>query len=293
MRYYLRTLEGIGRKMGGVVGDYAIEAYKKEHEKAKQTPGITIKDAYVLAWKNYINSPIAPQVPMNLETTSESENELNKEKLLAIRDYIISKDSGQGIITQAAQNLYKSFSNNYYSKNVRKIKDIADAEIRRAAAEASAEAKAKEEAEAFEMMRRAEEEAAAEEAADALAEYQAIREEIANNLNYIKNGQMILTTPEALEVYKELTGRDYSEILARDDEAAAIYESEVKKMEEENEVINISPVVVSSEHEYTIIEEDSNTITYQDETGKIYIEPKAGNAWPWIIAGGVALLLLL
>ena len=86
-------------------------------------------------------------------------------------------------------------------------------------------------------------------------------------------------------------------------EAAAIEEAqqiinEVATMEQEQEetqtaTVEISPVSVHAEHEYTIIDEDANTITYQDETGAVHVEPKAGGALPWVIAGAVALFLLV
>ena len=86
-------------------------------------------------------------------------------------------------------------------------------------------------------------------------------------------------------------------------EAAAIEEAqqiinEVATMEQEQEqtqtaAVELSPVSVHAEHEYTIIDEDANTITYQDETGAVHVEPKAGGALPWVIAGAVALFLLV
>lgn len=61
----------------------------------------------------------------------------------------------------------------------------------------------------------------------------------------------------------------------------------------EQKEISITPQVVNVEHEYYIIDEDENTITYQDETGKMYVEQKAGSGLGWIIAAAVGAFLLL
>lgn len=280
MNYYLRTLEGLGN-LRGVVGEYAIEAYKKELDAAKQTPGIKISDAFVMAWNNYLNSPI---LKATLVTLKENENELNRERLQAVRDFIISYDSGDGVIKNIANKLYNSFSIKYYNKNKINITEHQDKIEREEATRQRTEA-----GEAVETLKRYEQEELAAQAAQEIERYEALRDEILNNIKYIENGQMILTTPEQMQIYKELTGRDYSEILEHDDEAAAIYESEVEKMNEQN--IDISPVVISSQHEYTIIDEDDNTITYQDETGAVYVEPKASAA-TWLILAAAAALFL-
>lgn len=270
MNYYLRTLEGVGRCFGGVLFD---EFYKIVSR--LKSVGTDLKDAAFSA-------------------------------LVQMRDKYPNSDFSE--IYAAIDERYKSEPYNYKKVYEGKNAFIINESRKRQAAQASAQAseqaramaQAKEEAERAEMeARRAaaarmEEEEAAAQAAAEIAQYEALRDEIANNINYIENGQMILTTPEALQVYKELTGRDYSEILARDEEAAAVYESEVKKMseEEKTQMVEISPVVINSEHEYSIIDEDDKTITYQDETGMIHIEPKASVA-PWLILAGAAAALAL
>ena len=61
---------------------------------------------------------------------------------------------------------------------------------------------------------------------------------------------------------------------------------------EQNE-IELTPQVVNVDHEFYIIDEDENTIVYQDETGKMYVEEKAGSGLGWIIAAAVGAFLLL
>lgn len=81
-------------------------------------------------------------------------------------------------------------------------------------------------------------------------------------------------------------------------EAAAVIIDEAQQLINEgatmqNEEIELTPQVVNVEHEYYIIDEDENTITYQDETGKMYVEQKAGSGLGWIIAAAVGAFLLL
>lgn len=81
-------------------------------------------------------------------------------------------------------------------------------------------------------------------------------------------------------------------------EAAAVIIDEAQQVinegatMEQNE-IEITPQVVNVEHEFYIIDEDENTITYQDETGKMYVEQKSGSNIGWIIAAAVGAFLLL
>lgn len=271
MNYYLRTLEGLGRCLGG-----------------------SLYDEFLQVFQNYV-----------IQGNARKLSTFNALKYLRL----IYPDADFSEIYETINDKYYNSPANYrdVAAGAHEFR-VADSRARQAAAAQKQEsekaaaiyrARAIEEAEkqASEMeARRAadykkQQEAAAQEAAAAIAEYKAQRDEIASNLNYIENGQVILTTPEQQAIYKEITGRDYSEILKHDEEAAAVYESEVERMNEQN--IDISPVSVHAEHEYTIIDEDANTITYQDETGAVYVEPKSNKALPWLIAGAAALFLLV
>ena len=264
MKYYLRTLEGVGRCFGGVLFD---EFY------------------------NRFSIILSSTKDRKLATFNA---------LKQMRE--IYKDADFSEIYQAIDERYNKDPNNYYNvyegkeafliDESRKKQQAQAQEDAQRQAEAIAEAeRAQKEAERAEAERLEQEEEAKAAAAE-IRRYEELREEIAADLEYINNGQIIIYTPEALQIYKELTGRDYSEVLARHDEAREAYESEVK-MQEENKSIEISPVIVSSGHEYTIIEEDENSITYQDETGEIHIEQKAGSVWPWVLAGAAALFFLV
>ena len=162
MNYYLRTLEGFGN-LRGIVGDYAIEAYKKELDAAKKNTGIKISDAFIMAWNNYINSPI---LKATLVTLKENENELNRERLQAIRDFIISYDSGDGVIKNIANKLYNSFSIKYYNKNKINITEHKDKIEREEATRQRTEA-----AEAVETLKRYEQEELAAQAAEEIECY--------------------------------------------------------------------------------------------------------------------------
>lgn len=268
MRYYLRTLEGVGRCFGGVLYDEFLRRFETllnaGNSRKLSTYGALKQMRSMSSFKDADFSEIYAVIDDKYKGDPYNYREVFEGKEAFIIDESRKRQKAQA--QEAAQ------------------------EQARAIAEAQeAQARAEMEAERAAALKFEQEEAAAQAAAE-IAKYEALRDEIATNLNYIENGQMILTTPEAMQVYKELTGRDYSEILARDEEAAAVYESEVKKMNEQK--IDIGPVVVSSEHEYTIIDEDENTITYQDETGAVYVEQKAKSALPWLIAGAAALFLL-
>ena len=56
--------------------------------------------------------------------------------------------------------------------------------------------------------------------------------------------------------------------------------------------VNLPEQQVTGGHEYTIIDEDDKTISYTDETGKLYIEPKVKPVWPWILAAVAGFVLL-
>lgn len=56
--------------------------------------------------------------------------------------------------------------------------------------------------------------------------------------------------------------------------------------------VNLPGQYVTGGHEYTIIDEDDKTISYTDETGKLYIEPKVKPVWPWILAAIAGFVLL-
>lgn len=56
--------------------------------------------------------------------------------------------------------------------------------------------------------------------------------------------------------------------------------------------VNLPAQQITGGHEYTIVDETENTISYTDETGKLYIEPKAAPVWPWILAAIAGFVLL-
>lgn len=268
MSYYLRTLEGIG-----MLGDTSEHLQRFENQVNIFKRVYSLKDAFFYALKS-----------MREYWPDESLDDI-------YNYYAQFKDAPNYPEISEGIRLFKA-----YESRQRQKAQAQDQASEQAQAQARAIYQAEAEAEAAEMearraaaYRRDQEEAAAL-AAEEIERYAALRDEISVNLDYVENGQMILTTPEQMQIYKELTDRDYSEILARDDEAAAVYESEIKKMDQN---INLTETPVYSEHEYTIIDEDANTITYQDETGAVHVEPKAGRALPWIIAGAVALFALV
>ena len=61
----------------------------------------------------------------------------------------------------------------------------------------------------------------------------------------------------------------------------------------DTENIEVSPHVISSGHEYSIVEETDDYISYTDETGKLYeeLKPKSSGLG-WIVAAAAAFLLL-
>lgn len=97
--------------------------------------------------------------------------------------------------------------------------------------------------------------------------------------------------------------REAVEATTVEETPAATMENEVKNMDElaylnfqqkisNSDNVNLPEQYVTGGHEYTIIDEDNKTISYTDETGKLYIEPKVTPVWPWIIAAVAGFVLL-
>ena len=56
--------------------------------------------------------------------------------------------------------------------------------------------------------------------------------------------------------------------------------------------INLNTQLVTSGHEYTVVDETDETISYVDETGALHVEQKQKSGLGWLIAAAAALFLL-
>lgn len=83
--------------------------------------------------------------------------------------------------------------------------------------------------------------------------------------------------------------REAVEATTVEETPAATMENEVKNMGQE---IDIETQLITSGKEYTVIDETPYTISYTDETGKLYVEEKPRSGWGWLLAGVAALFLL-
>lgn len=264
MSYFLRTLEGLG-----MLGDTSehLKRFEKQVDIFKRV--YSLKDSFFYALKS-----------MREYWPDESLDDI-------YNYYAQFKDAPNYPAISEGIRLFKAYESRQRQKEQAQAQASEQAQAQaRAIYQAEAEAEAAElEARRAAAYRREQDEAAAQ-AAEEIERYTALRDEIKLNLEYIENGQRILTTPEQMQIYKELTGREYSEILNKDDELKQII-NEVAPMQE----INIENQVIESLPTYTIISEDSESITYEDEAGNVHIEPKASAA-PWLVIAAAAVLFL-
>ena len=264
MNYFLRTLEGVG-----TLGDTSEHLKRFENQVNIFKRVYSLKDAFFYALKS-----------MREYWPDESLEDI-------YNYYAQFKDAPNYPQISEGIRLFKVYESRQRQQEQAQAQASEQAQAQaRAIYQAVAEAQAAEmEARRANAYRREQEEAAAQ-AAEEIERYTALRDEISLNLEYIENGQRILTTPEQMQIYKELTGSDYSEILNRDDELKQIV-NEVLPMQE----INIENQVIESTPTYTIIDETADSITYEDEAGNVHIEPKASAA-PWLIVAAAAAFFL-
>lgn len=272
MNYFLRTLEGPGDVTAGVVDTFVsnyVTRYMNEN----------LVDRHFFAFRDFVND--YPDI-------------VYKSLVNEIIKYV------RGLEGRWGQTGWAKLADNmavWYTQFLRKNRDeLAEQEgaaqydeamKKRAAAIAAAELE-EENARRFENLRKIQEEEAAAIAQQAIDERAALVEEISENLADIEAGRRVLVTAEQEEIYREITGRDYSEIINRDKELKQIVK--VKEVAPMNE-LNIENQVVESLPTYTIIDETADSITYEDEAGNIHIEPKASAA-PWLILAAAAVLFL-
>lgn len=142
--------------------------------------------------------------------------------------------------------------------------------------------------------RRAADERRRREAAANLEEAEAIRAEI--DARHAADEQD-RAERERAEAEQELVYDDIDYRRAQDEERER--EEQVKreieeflKEGEQMQDITLENQVVESTPTYAIIDETSDSITYEDEAGNIHIEPKAASAAPWLILAAAAALFL-
>lgn len=88
-------------------------------------------------------------------------------------------------------------------------------------------------------------------------------------------------------------------IREQEEEAAAARQAEAEALEiinegeQMNQNIELPETTISELPEYTILWEDSESITYEDEAGEIHTEAKAKSGAGWILAAAAGLLLLI
>lgn len=143
--------------------------------------------------------------------------------------------------------------------------------------------------------RRAADEQRRLEAEKNLAEAEAIRDEIDARR---AADELARAERERAEAEQELIYDDIDYRRAQDEERArqerieqeiADFMKEGEKMNERN--ITLTTQTIEATPTYTIIAEDSDSITYEDEAGNIHIEPKASAA-PWLLLAAAAVLFL-
>lgn len=76
-------------------------------------------------------------------------------------------------------------------------------------------------------------------------------------------------------------------------EASVSEEDTVIQEVDMNQNIDLPEVSVSSLPEYTLLWEDSESITYEDESGNIHTEAKAKSGAGWLLAAAAGLLFLI
>ena len=270
MNYFLRTLEGLGDVAGGVVNNFLsnyVSRYLNEN----------LLDRHFFAFRDFVNdypeSVYKSLVNEIIKYVRGLEGQWNQTGWAKLADnmaawytqFLIKNRDEQEIQEQAAQ----------YDEAMKE----------RAAAEAAAQLE-EENAQRIENLTRIQEEEAAAIAQQAIDERAALVDEIRENLADIEAGRRLLVTAEQQQIYKELTGRDYSEILNKDNELKEIV-NEVSQMQD----ITLENQVVESLPTYTIIDETADSITYEDEAGNIHVEPKSSAA-PWLILAAAAALFL-
>lgn len=270
MNYFLRTLEGLGDVTGGVVNTFLtnyVSRYMNEN----------VLDRHFYAFRDFVNdypgTAYKSLVNDIIKYVRSLEGQWNQTGWAKLADNMAAWYTNflrQNRDEQAAQQQAAQYD---------------EAMKARAAAIAAAELEEENERR-IENLKRMQEEEAAAIAQQAIDERAALVEEIIENIDDIEAGRRVLLTAEQEQIYKELTGRDYSEILNRDDELKQIV-NEVKPMQE----ITLENQVVDSLPTYTIIDETADSITYEDEAGNIHVEPKSNSATWLIIAAAAALFL--
>lgn len=265
MNYYLRTLEGLG-DVTGVANTYVskyVPRYMNEN----------LLDRHFFAFRDFVN---------------DYPESIYKSLVNEIIKYV------RGLEGQWGQTGWAKLADNmaaWYTQFLRQNRDEQAAQEQAAQYDEAMKARAaaqleEENAQRIENLKRIEEEEAAAIAQQAIDERAALVDEIRENLDDIEAGRRVLVTAEQEQIYKELTGRDYSEILEQDNELKEIV-NEVEPMNE----LQVENQVVESLPTYTIIDETADSITYEDEAGNVHVEPKASAA-PWLILAAAAALFL-
>lgn len=308
MSYYLSTFEGLGNF--GYVSLYLSYPLIQQFEKIVDKyfkEGYSIRDRYILAVKDYTEN--------NLKYATSSDI---KSYLDLILDYITDLDNTPGVTGYG--DIAKGLRS-YEANKIRERRNEETIEQRRSGLETAAKQKAEaEEAKRIEeeeqqrlyniAMQEIKEQRAkieaerkeGEEQARIIMEaesaaYENLKNEVLENINLITAGQYILTDPEQIAIYEDVTGRNYYDVIREDEDAVEFFEQETGKTidREDNmeQQIEIGTQLITSGKEYSIISEDENVIVYQDENGKMYIEEKAGDGGLWLLLAAAGLILLV
>lgn len=64
------------------------------------------------------------------------------------------------------------------------------------------------------------------------------------------------------------------------------------QFQEKTPTVDLDTQLVTSGHEYTVVDETDETISYVDETGALHVEQKAKSGLGWLIAAAAAFFLL-
>lgn len=142
--------------------------------------------------------------------------------------------------------------------------------------------------------RRAAEEQRRREAAANLEEAEAIRAEIDARRAADEQARIERERAEAEQelVYDEIDYRRAQDEEREREEQVKREIEEFLKEGEQMQDITLENQVVESTPTYTIIDETTDSITYEDEAGNVHVEPKAASAAPWLILAAAAALFM-
>lgn len=224
MSYYLRTLEGISRPLGGWFLEAFLNIYRSNLGKYEDRKANTY----------YSLVDFREQFP--------------RESFEEIYNYIREK--------------YEENPNNY-GQTYEGMKAFISMESRKQQAEAAAAAAARQAEARAEAMREQEEEAAAARQAESEA------------LEIINEGEQMSDYKQHMNDFVQMAVEDRKNLIV-------------------SQNLELPETTISEFPEYSVLWEDENSITYQDdETGEVHTDPKAKSGAGWILAAAAGLLLLI